>query len=300
MDTGSAAAPGWPPGPPLRAVLFDLDETLIADGAATDAALRAAAAPAAARYGIDPDALAGAVRRNAGALWRAAPTAGYCRAIGLASWEGLWAGFAGDDPPLRALRAWAPAYRRLAWSQALLELDVDDPDLAGAMAAAFPAARRARASVFPDAEPVLRALRARVPRLRLGLLTNGAPDLQREKLALSGLGPWFDAVVVSGEEGVGKPDAAIFRRALDRLGVPPEAAAMVGDRLDRDVLGARRAGIFAVWLNRGGTPSGSVLSGDHRAEADGDAAGGAAGEGAPDAVVATLDALPGVLRLSPL
>ena len=70
---------------------------------------------------------------------------------------------------------------------------------------------------------------------------------------------------------------------------------MVGDRLDRDVLGARRAGIFAVWLNRGATPSGSVLSGDHRAEADGDAAG----EGAPDAVIAALDALPGVLRLSP-
>ena len=89
---------------------------------------------------------------------------------------------------------------------------------------------------------------------RLALVSNGASDLQREKLRGAGLEGYFDCVVVSGDIGIGKPDPAPFRRALTRLGVPPDAAAMVGDTLDRDVLGARRAGIRALWLNRSGAP----------------------------------------------
>jgi hypothetical protein len=71
------------------AVPFDLDETLIPDEAATDDALRVTCRPAAERHGVETGSLAGAARRHAGELWRAAPTIGYCRVIGISSWEGL-------------------------------------------------------------------------------------------------------------------------------------------------------------------------------------------------------------------
>ena len=87
---------------------------------------------------------------------------------------------------------------------------------------------------------------------RLGLVTNGASCLQREKLEGAGLAGCFDAVVVSGDIGIGKPDAAPYARALELLGARPEDATMVGDSLANDVDGALAAGLRAVWLNRGG------------------------------------------------
>jgi putative hydrolase of the HAD superfamily len=259
-------------------VLFDLDETLISDEAATDDALRVTCRPATERHGVEAGSLARAVRHHAGELWRAAPTIGYCRAIGISSWEGLWAGFAGDDPNLAALRSWAPAYRREAWVRALREHGIRDASLAEALAVAFLRERRARHVVFPDAEPALRRLRGRV---RLGLLTNGAPDLQREKLEGSGLAPYFEVVLVSGEVGIGKPDPRLFVLALERLGGDPTASAMVGDRLDRDVLGGRRAGLWTVWVNRTGARGSTSLAGD---------------DATPHAEVVSLESLPELLQ----
>ncbi len=91
-----------------RAILFDLDDTLIEDAAANAAAFRDACVLARDKHGLDPTALATAVGRVAGQLWRAAPTIGYCRAIGISSTAGLRAAFTGDDPPLARLRDWAP------------------------------------------------------------------------------------------------------------------------------------------------------------------------------------------------
>ncbi len=233
----------------LRAVLFDLDDTLMAQDASDDAALLATGESARARHTIDPQALAAALGRISRELWHAAPTYPYARRIGISHTEGLWARFTGDDPNLMALRACAPAYRREAWFQALLEQNIDDMALAGELAETFAAQRRARHVVFPDAEPALRGLR---DDYRLGLVTNGAPDLQREKLRGSGLGEYFDAVIVSGEVGVGKPDPRVFALALEGLDVRPDEAVMVGDNPARDIVGAQRAGVKAVWIDRPG------------------------------------------------
>ena len=81
------------------------------------------------------------------------------------------------------------------------------------------------------------------------------PASSAKKLEASGLGRHFDAVVVSAELGVGKPEPEIFAAALDRLGVAPDEAAMVGDTIDRDVVGASAAGLAAIWLNRAGRPA---------------------------------------------
>ena len=159
-------------------VLFDLDDTLVAEESSAEAAFLATCEHARERYGVDPHALYRAVRERAREAWFAAPTHAYCQAVGLASWEGLWARFTGDDPSLEALRRWAPAYRRVAWSRALQDLGVRDAPFAERLAAIFPAERRARHVVFPDVEDTLAALHGV---WRLAVLTNGTPGLQRER-----------------------------------------------------------------------------------------------------------------------
>jgi putative hydrolase of the HAD superfamily len=88
--------------------------------------------------------------------------------------------------------------------------------------------------------------------ISLSLVTNGAPDTQRDKLRALNIECWFDAVVISGEVGVAKPDACAFGLALDRLAVERENVWHIGDSLTNDIAGAKAAGLTAVWLNRGG------------------------------------------------
>jgi len=175
----------------------------------------------------------------------------YCRAIGISSTEGLRASFVGNDPHLVILQEWAPTYRQMAWSAALADCGVCDTAIAEELAMAFIKERGERHAVFSDVVPVLTTL---MKTSRLALVTNGSPDLQRAKLTGSGLTPYFDVVIVSGEIGVGKPDARPFALALDRLGVVDRARAiMVGDSHERDLVGARNAGIRGVWIDRNGT-----------------------------------------------
>jgi putative hydrolase of the HAD superfamily len=96
-----------------------------------------------------------------------------------------------------------------------------------------------------DTAHTLRELRARG--LKLGVITNGQGIRQRRKLAALGIERSFDAVLVSGEEGLRKPEAEIFRRALDRCEVAAHEAMFVGDHPVADVEGAHRAGLVAVW-----------------------------------------------------
>ncbi len=242
-----------------RVLLFDLDETLVVEEAAVVASFRTAAEMAASRYPVDPARLGVAARARARELWREAPTHPYCQQTGISSWEGLWCRYEGEHEQLRALRAWAPVYRREAWRRALADHGVEDGELAGELAERFMAARRARHEAFADARPALERLGRSH---RLGLVTNGAGCLQREKLAGAGLDTFFETVVVSGELGCAKPDPRPFHRALDALGRRPEDAVMIGDSLVRDIAGARAAGLQAIWLRReSGVPSRPVPAG---------------------------------------
>jgi putative hydrolase of the HAD superfamily len=233
------------------AVIFDLDETLVVEEASVREAFEAAALTAAAEGAeVDAAELALGARACARQLWHEAPMREYCVRVALASWEGLWCEFDGDGAEVRALREWAPTYRREAWARALAAQGVDDDALAARLGVRFAEERRARHIVFEDAEPALVALR---DTHTLAVLTNGATCLQREKLASSGLARYFDVVVASGDIGVGKPDIAVFSHVLERLG-SPRRATMVGDNVERDIDGALGAGIGAVWINRDGSP----------------------------------------------
>ena len=101
---------------------------------------------------------------------------------------------------------------------------------------------------YPDAAPALAALKA--GGFRLGVIANQNPGTA-ERLANWNLLQYFDLVVASAEAGAAKPDAAIFRMALDRAGCAPEQAVMAGDRLDNDVAPANRLGMHTVRILRG-------------------------------------------------
>lgn len=233
-----------------RVLLFDLDETLMVEEPAAAASFDATAQFAAAHHSeIDPARLAIGARSRARELWYAAPTHDYCMRVGISSWEGLWCRFEGEGPDERSLRAWSPTYRHDAWRLALADQGVDDPQLVEELAKRFGEERRGRHGVFVDVG-ILSHLK---DSYSLGLVTNGAACLQREKLAASGLGGYFEVVVVSADLGVAKPDAGIFEHALSQLDAASDQAVMVGDSVAKDINGALDAGLGAVWINRNGS-----------------------------------------------
>jgi putative hydrolase of the HAD superfamily len=230
----------------LEAILFDLDDTLVVDEAVSREALASTAALAARESGIDTSRFATDVHRIGSTLWREGPCHAYTRAIGISFHECLWGRFEGDTAELTALREWSHAYRVEVFAAALRSQEIPDSELAADLSAHFAAERRRLQRLMPDALETLVRLKAT---RKIALLTNGAPDLQREKIAASGLGHLFDAIAVSGERGVGKPRPEIFHMLLSDLGVAPENAVMVGNSLERDIAGALNANLAAaIWI----------------------------------------------------
>jgi HAD superfamily hydrolase (TIGR01549 family) len=105
-------------------------------------------------------------------------------------------------------------------------------------------------SLQPDAVSALDDLRRDY---RLGVLANQELWI-REAMARDGIDRYFDVWAVSAEVGAEKPDPALFRHALGEAAAPAGRCAMVGDRLDNDILPARRLGMRTVWLLRGEAP----------------------------------------------
>jgi putative hydrolase of the HAD superfamily len=101
---------------------------------------------------------------------------------------------------------------------------------------------RNRVEFYADVRPSLERLRARY---RLFALSNGNADLQR-----CGIAELFDGHITAIAAGAGKPDARIFARLAQCAGVDAAEILHIGDDPLADVVGAMRAGMQAVWLNR--------------------------------------------------
>jgi putative hydrolase of the HAD superfamily len=106
----------------------------------------------------------------------------------------------------------------------------------------FPALTAAR----PDMRSTLTALRK--AGLRLGVITNGSVSMQSAKMEHLGLERYVSHILISEAVGYAKPDSRIFTAALEQLSVAPPEALFVGDHPVNDVIGARDAGLLAVWL----------------------------------------------------
>ncbi len=115
---------------------------------------------------------------------------------------------------------------------------------------------------------------------RLGMISNTSDDRNVQQLIdQHGLRSYFEIILTSAGCGIRKPDGRIFQLALEHFKITPEEAAMVGDTLDADILGANRMGIYSIWI----TPRGEA---------------GEEGELSiqPQAVVSTLAQIPALLE----
>lgn len=138
--------------------------------------------------------------------------------------------------------------RRARFQQLFVEAGVApvDADVAAA-------AEMYRVSYIAARQPVpgaLALLDTLKPRVKIGIVSNNLLREQQAKVESCGFGPYIDALVVSEEAGVAKPDPKIFEIALDRLGVDPVETVMVGDSWSNDVAGGAAAGLRTVWFNR--------------------------------------------------
>jgi HAD superfamily hydrolase (TIGR01549 family) len=114
---------------------------------------------------------------------------------------------------------------------------------------------------------------------RLGMVSNTSDDKNVQQLVDRWeLRPFFETIVTSAGCGFRKPDQRIFKLALEHFGVPSEQVAMVGDSPEADLLGANQLGIYSIWITRRASPS---EEGELSIQ--------------PQAVIPTLDLLPGLL-----
>jgi putative hydrolase of the HAD superfamily len=156
-----------------------------------------------------------------------------------------------DLPRREHLRDARPFSRRQRFEAFLSGLNVQRAGLCQELSHTYDSVRRLimRQSLRPDAIRVLAELGRRG--LARGAVMNGAPAVQRHLLESLGLEPHLEHVVLGQVEGYTKPDARLFRRALELAGVEADEALYVGDSPLTDMLGAARAGVRTAWFDTG-------------------------------------------------
>jgi len=195
-----------------------------------------------------------AVRAAARIFWEAhSPHLAYTNRVHAGPSDGLSSGFEGPGQELADLREFLPSYREHAFDAVL------PPGFQGSRAdlrEIWWSTRMRSQDVYPGAHELLDALRGSY---RLALVTNGASDFQRHKIEHTGMAGRFDAIIVSGDLGIGKPHPEPFLAALKALDVSAQEAVMVGNDQARDIAGAQALGIRTIWTAPGeSSQSGAV------------------------------------------
>ena len=118
--------------------------------------------------------------------------------------------------------------------------------------------RRAEYRLYPDAHDTVDALRA--AGVKLALVTNGAAETQRAKIERFDLAHRFEHIQIEGEFGQGKPELAVYRHALDKLGCDAGDAWMVGDNYEWEVVAPQKLGMCGIWYDpfETGVPAGAT------------------------------------------
>lgn len=211
-----------------RAILFDLDDTLIS------------------AYGRPRDAWAKVLAEFAGLI---AP---------------LSVDEAVDAVQAYATTFWSDTSRHKEWRLRLLDArreivggalratgrygaDGPDIDTVHTIADRFSRLREEEMKPFPGAYECLDRLKELG--IRLALVTNGAAETQRAKIVRFALEHRFDHIQIEGEHGFGKPEDRAYRHAMAALGMAPPDTWMVGDNLEWEVAAPQRLGIYAIWFD---------------------------------------------------
>ena len=218
-----------------QALLVDLDDTIINYGGSAEPSWRAVCAWAMDEVpGVDADVLFAAIDRVRRWYW--------------------------SDPERHreGRRDLGAASRRIV-QQALVEGGRDRPGLAQAMAQRYRDLRDQSIHLIPGAVEALERLRARG--VSLGMVTNGTGPDQRAKIERFDLARHFNHILIEGEFGCGKPDASVYRAAMDALWSHLAETWFVGDNLEWDVAAPQRLGLSTVWVDaaRVGLPAGTAV-----------------------------------------
>ncbi len=208
-----------------RAILFDLDDTLINTYRHMDPHVlwgEVIEDHAPVLHGINPHELLAAVRRSADVIWAQ-----------LANKKGPWMTM--GEVRQRIVRT------------AFNGLGIGEHEHADGLAAEF---TRRREESFSLSEGALETLsHLRDGGVRLALVTNGASKSQRWKIDRFELENYFDHIQIQEEAGVGKPEPEAYHKALAALESDPDGTWMVGDNYEWEVVAPKKLGIFAIWFN---------------------------------------------------
>ena len=159
--------------------------------------------------------------------------------------DALWKALERGETTQKALKV--ERFRQL-----LAAMGRSDPG-ADAVAALYEARLSTRADLLPGAMDFLMALHGR---MKIALVSNGVSAIQRGRLSRCPFTPLLDAVIISEELGVSKPDPAMVFAALDALGCRDKSeAVLLGDSLTADIAAARNAGIDSIFFSRKGLVS---------------------------------------------
>lgn len=138
------------------------------------------------------------------------------------------------------------------WELTLAQCGIQSQSIAREAARIHDATEAGHIRLYADARSAVQTLQQ--AGIRMALVTNGPSQLQRRKIEILGIAPWFEAVLVSAEVGHSKPEPEIYMLALESLNADPKDAWFVGDNLYTDIAGANNVGMPSVWVNRTGEP----------------------------------------------
>src|SRR5262245_60584853 len=203
----------------MKALLIDLDDTLLDYTGGIEESWREACGGVAAQAGLDLERLVTAVGHARRRFWN-------------------------DPGRHRAERTdMLGAWRKIV-ALGLEDIGVPNDQHAACIADDYAAHRWKRMELFPEVHDTLGRLRQLS--LPLALVTNGDRGQQRRKIEQFDLARFFDVILIEGEFGAGKPEDRVYRHVLDALGIWASEAWMVGDNLEWDVAGPQARGMPGV------------------------------------------------------
>lgn len=209
----------------MRAVFFDLDDTLCGYWEASKAGLREAF-----RLHAPTDVSAEEMIEHWAAAFREfSPTL---------KKTGWYDGYLKYGEPTRTEQM------RLT----LARIGQENPELARSLSEAYAHHRDQNLKLFPDAIDTLEWLKPRCE--AMGLITNGPADIQRQEIATLGIEKYFPHIYIEGEMGKGKPHQEVFEKISKEVGVRGKEMLFVGNSYAHDVQPALEAGWHAIWIRR--------------------------------------------------
>ena len=223
-----------------KAIIFDLDDTILSDDAVSDSCWEQVCNRFTGRIeelGLAADGLLAEIRSVRRWFW---------------------------NDPERSRRGGLDlvAARRDILALALDQLGVQSPELIEEIVQAYMSLKADTVLPFPGALDALATIKQL--EVKLALISNGNAHEQRAKVQRAGIEPLFESILIGGEFGVAKPDPRVFLHTLDQLEVMPDEAWMVGDNLVNDVGGAQAVGIYGIWVDwqGAGLPENSPIKPD--------------------------------------